>query len=233
MIMNVLLSSVAVAYESTYIFSDWEMNNFWEKVGKPQEKIFQVHTNLIMKNRFDKRVPVIVVQNKEVNAVTNKLDRKVQIYSGILPLIENDDELAFIIGHEMAHAVEVYNKGILGVWITTFNSKTYEYKSDLKSIDYMVKAGYDPISAIIFANKFLGEPLTDWGFWNTHPKGSKRLIAMYKYIYKKYPQYLSSEKTQSPYYKNFEYMYAEQLKSFQHKEQIRQQKQQAKRGADL
>ena len=48
---------------------------------------------------------------------------------------------------------------------------------------------------------------------------------MYKYIYKKYPQYLTSEKTNSPYFKNFEYMFEDELKSFHHKESIRKQKQ--------
>ena len=90
----------------------------------------------------------------------------------------------------------------------------------------MVNAGYDPISAMIMLNKYSAEPLSDWGFLNTHPKGSKRLLAMYKYIYRKYPQYLSSSKTNDAYYKNFEYMFEEELKGFRHSESVRKQKQQ-------
>ena len=67
----------------------------------------------------------------------------------------------------------------------SFNSKKYEYKADLKSVDYMVKAGYNPIYAITVGNKIFDEPLWDWGIVYSHPKGSKRLLEMYKYIYKK------------------------------------------------
>ena len=53
----------------------------------------------------------------------------------------------------------------------------------------MVKSGYNPIAGIIVGDKIFDEPLWDWGFTYTHPKGSKRLIAMYQHIYKKYPEY--------------------------------------------
>lgn len=56
----------------------------------------------------------------------------------------------------------------------------------------MVKAGYNPIAGMIVSDKIFDEPIWDWGFTSTHPKGSKRLVAMYKYIYKKYPAYLNS-----------------------------------------
>lgn len=221
--MSLLIGSCVFA-QDTFMITDIEMDNFWARTGKSQEKISQVSKNLILKNKINKRVPVIVTSNNEVNAVTNMMTRKIEIYSGILGLIDNDDELAFIIAHEMAHAVEAYD-GPCSLLINRWNSKSYEYKSDLKAIDYMVNAGYDPISGMIMLNKFSAEPLSDWGFLSTHPKGSKRLLAMYKYIYKKYPQYLSSPKTSDAYYKNFEYMFDEELKGFRHKESIRKQKQ--------
>ncbi len=67
----------------------------------------------------------------------------------------------------------------------------------------MVNAGYNPIAAIIVATKIYPEPMWDWGFTSTHPKGSKRVMAMYKYIYKKYPQFLNSDMTHNIYYRNF------------------------------
>ena len=88
----------------------------------------------------------------------------------------------------------------------------------------MVMAGYNPIAAITISNRIFQEPMWDWGFSSSHPKGSKRLIAMYKYIYKKYPQYLTSEMTQSTSYKNFEYAMTRDIKTFQQKEKNRQVK---------
>lgn len=82
----------------------------------------------------------------------------------------------------------------------------------------MVKAGYDPIAAITMGNKIFGEPIWDWGFTYTHPKGSKRLIDMYKYIYVKYPQYINSPLTKTPSYKNFEYAMSKEINAFQQKQ---------------
>ncbi|MCM1009729.1 MAG: M48 family metalloprotease [Fusobacterium sp.] len=222
MALSLLLGTGAFAND-TYIITDLNMDNFWAKTGKAQEKVTSVATRIMEQNKLNKRVPVFVVsKNNEANAVTNPMSKIIEVYSGLLTCIDNDDELAFILGHEMAHAVEAY-QGPWSIFYTFYNSKSYEYKSDLKSIDYMVTAGYDPISAIIIGNKIFGEPYWDWG--STHPKGSKRLLAMYKYIYKKYPQYFNSPKTNSAYYKNFEYTFAEELKGFRHKESVRQQKQ--------
>ncbi len=220
--IGLLLGTNVFAQDYTYVITDLDMQNFWAKTGKAQEKVSSVAQNLMMKNQFTKRAPIFVISDKSANATTDKFDRSINIHSGILNCIDNDDELAFIIGHEMAHAMVSYS-GPLSLITTTFNPKPYETQADLKSIDYMVKAGYDPIAGIIITNKISGEPMWDWGF--THPKGSKRMLAIYKHIYKKYPQYLTSVKTNNPYYKNFEYIYDEELKSFRHKESVRKQKQ--------
>ena len=107
--------------------------------------------------------------------------------------MDNDSELAFVLSHEIAHTIEAYG-GTMKYIAMTANSKKYEYKADLNGIDYMVKAGYDPIGAITISNKIFAEPVLDWGFFATHPKGSKRLLAMYKYIYVKYNYYLVPKK---------------------------------------
>ncbi len=220
--LSLLLGTGAFA-EDAYVITDLTLDNFWSKTGKAQEKVASVATRIMEQNKLNKRVPVFVVnKNNEPNAVTNPMSKVIEVYSGLLVCIDNDDELAFVLGHEMAHAVEAY-RGPWSIFSTFYNSKSYEYKSDLKSIDYMVAAGYDPISAIIIGNKIFSEPYWDWG--SSHPKGSKRLLEMYKYIYKKYPQYLTSSKTNNPYYKNFEYLFADELKGFRHKESVRRQKQ--------
>lgn len=220
----------AMADDFTYVVNDLNMDNYWSKTGKTQEKVYSVAGKIISANNFNKRVPLSVInKNNEVNANSNTFYKNITIYTGMLRHISNDDELAFILGHEMAHSMEAYG-GPVKYIATVWNSKSYEMKSDLKAIDYMVKAGYDPISAIIIGNKLFEEPMWDWGFFSTHPKGSKRLVSMYKYIYKKYPQYLNSPKTNSPYYKNFECTFADELKGFRHKEDVRQQKRSAKEG---
>jgi len=229
-IFALILGLSALADDFTYVINDLTMENYWHKTGKTQEKVYSVAGKIISANNLSKRVPLVVVnRTNDINANSNTFYKNITIYTGILRHISNDDELAFILGHEMAHSIEAYG-GPVKYLATVWNAKSYEMKADLKAIDYMVKAGYDPISAIIIGNKIFDEPMWDWGFFATHPKGSKRLVSMYKYIYKKYPQYLTSSKINSPYFKNFEYAFDDELKGFRHKEDVRQQKRVQKEG---
>lgn len=226
--MCLFFGSGAFAFDN--FTADANLHDYWAVTGKHHEKVYNVAAKLIEGNKLDKRVPLaVIVRPNTINATSNSFYKNITVYSGILYSVDNDDELAFIISHEMAHSVEAYG-GPLKLAAMYFNAKSYESKSDLKAIDYMVKAGYDPMAAIVIGNKLFDEPLWDWGFLSTHPKGSKRLLAMYKHIYKKYPAFINSPKTNSPYYKNFEYTFAEELKGFRHKESVRQQKQ-LQRGA--
>ena len=66
-------------------------------------------------------------------------------------------------------------------------SRTHEFDADTLGIDYIVKAGYNPMAAISIMNK-IGENYQD--FWVDHPSTDKRLNAMTTHIKKNYPKYL-------------------------------------------
>ena len=61
------------------------------------------------------------------------------------------------------------------------------WRYDISGIDFMVKAGYNPLAAISMMNKILDRT---WDIVSYHPSGDKRMIAAYNYIEKKYPKYL-------------------------------------------
>lgn len=210
-----------LSYESTYVSLDSEdsitMDNFWVKNGKYEEKIIKVGSKLLNDNNIDKRVPFNLVRNyKEANAYSESFGKTVYIYQGILPYIDNDDELAYVIGHEISHSLDAY--GGVPAWIAnSFNAKHYEYKSDLMAIDMMAKSGYNPVAAISCANKFMPECQWDFGFWFTHPKTSKRLMAMYKYIRVKYPWALDSPMASNIHYVNFKRAMDRDIKEFEQK----------------
>lgn len=216
-----LMISIGAASAEIYVFEDSvTMTNFWEKNGKETKKVLLVAQKIMSSNKLNKRVPVILDKSTVPNAMTNGMDRRIIVYKGLLPLIDNDDELAFILAHEMAHDMDFYG-GFLNYTAMTFNSKKYEVKADTKAVDYMVNAGYDPISAIISINKIAEEPMIDW--LASHPRGTKRMMNLYKYIYVKYPQALNSPKTSSPYYKNFLYTMNEEIQEF-HQDQLKRKK---------
>ena len=177
-----LIGSCAMA-EDVLLIKNITLNNFWDKKGLSEEKVLNVGNKILVDNKIPRRIPIFVINDSKVlNATSNAYDKKVSIYTPMFLYIDNDDELAFILSHEIAHSVEAYG-GMMKYISMTSNAKKYELKADLNGIDYMVKSGYDPIAAITIMNKIAGEPVWDWGFMSTHPKGSKRLIAMYKYIY--------------------------------------------------
>ncbi len=224
-LLGVMLIGTCSMAEEVYVIRGVNFGNFWKKKGIDEEKVLSVGQKIMLDNKIPKRVPIFVSNNKSVNASSNLYDKTVTINSGTFLYIDNDDELAFVLSHEIAHSVDAYG-GMIKYMAMKSNSKKYEQKADLNGIDYMVKAGYDPIAAITMGNKIFGEPIWDWGCTYLHPKGSKRLIEMYKYIYVKYPQYLNSPLTQTASYKNFQYSMSKDILEFQQKQKKRRMKQQ-------
>lgn len=208
-----LLSTQAFAIsDPLFVETNVTMNNYWEKTNKVNQKVMLVAQKLYTSNKINKRTPIAIKRSPNtINAMTNGYTRQITIYTGLLSCIDNDDELAYILAHEMAHDMDFYG-GYLKYIAMNANSKKYELKADTVAIDLMVAAGYNPIAAITMGNKIFAEPIFDWGFTYTHPKGSKRLLTMYKYIVIKYPQYLNSPMTQNVYYKNFEQALSKEIK---------------------
>ncbi|CDE89565.1 TPA: hypothetical protein CPT81_03290 [Candidatus Gastranaerophilales bacterium HUM_20] len=225
LLLGVLLIGSCTFAEEIVVIRGVNMDNFWKKKGIDEQKVILVGQKIMLDNKIAKRVPIWVDNKKTINAYSRTYDKIVIIHEGMFFYIDNDDELAYVLSHEIAHSVEAYG-GMMKYMAVNANSKKYEQKADLNGIDYMVKAGYDPIAAITMGNKIFAEPVCDWGFTSTHPKGSKRLMDMYKYIYVKYPHYLNSPLTKSPSYKNFEYSMAKEIREFQQKQKRRQLKQQ-------
>lgn len=194
----------------------------WERKGKYQRKINEIGFRLLNANRFARRVNFRLINVKlynmeSYNAFARYSDGRIAVYSGYLYYFDNDDELAAILAHELAHIQQLST----GPWLWKrikmhFAPQYYEYNADLKGIDYMVKAGYNPIAMLTFLNKICHEKsayykfklfIRELGFmfllpFNTHPTGSKRLLNVYNHIKTHYPRFLADEE-ENLYYINF------------------------------
>lgn len=191
--------------------------NIWHKLGIREEKVNIVGAKLLNANQINKRVVFNVNSFNSVNASAAYSNKTVSVNKGTFNYIDNDDELAAILAHEIAHEIDYYG-GFGKALAMTFNSKSYEHKADLKAIDYMVNAGYNPIAMITVMNKIGGESVWDWGILWSHPKTSSRLMKDYEYIYRKYPKYLSSDMTKNINYINWTYTAQKDINKFQQKE---------------
>lgn len=223
-----LYMSLSAGYSANYYVeneSGYTMLNFWDKrSGKYEEKVMIVGSKLLNDNKIDKRIPFIVSRDNVINANSQPWNKVVTIHKGIFPYFDNDDELAAIIAHEISHSLDAYD-GVFKWIAVKFNSKSYEYKSDLIAIDLMVGSGYNPIAFITAANKFFPEDHFDFGFWTSHPKTSKRLLAAYKYINVKYPWALKSPMTNNIQYVNFQRVADRDIREFEQKQKAKELKQ--------
>jgi predicted Zn-dependent protease len=198
----------------------------WERTGRFEQKVYEVGFKLLNENKFPKRVRFLVDdsngQQQVINASADYGNGTITIWKGLLSYIESDDELAAVLGHELGHINQYSN----GVWAWRrikmyYAPKFYEYDADIKGVDYMVKAGYNPVAMISVMNRafpeaskyrkfelFMTKALLLGLFFptyfplDTHPVSSKRLDNVYNHIQTNYPQYLNGENT-NPYFQNF------------------------------
>lgn len=215
---DVLQGSVSVQIKPYY--DNWSSNEAFNKINR-------IGTKLILANDIEENIVFVVTDATDVNASTNIHDR-IAINSGLLKYVETEDELAFVIGHEMGHVTKNHVKkslarkvvtGVTGVTGTVLSvlgmvkdsssltkagailagttvvggvankkfSRNQEIKADRESIDYLVKAGYNPLATISILNKISGNY---FDFFSSHPSGEKRIKKAYKYIEDKYPEYI-------------------------------------------
>lgn len=119
---------------------------------------------------------------------------KVVVYSGMMDEMRNEAELAFIVAHEVGHAVarhfgERTSWQFLESWGGLFPSeddasdaafgRDFEFEADRIGMTLMAKAGYDPAAAVQFWTRFSNSPAGKAGaLMNTHPDNADRIAAM-------------------------------------------------------
>ena len=94
--------------------------------------------------------------------------------------------------------------------------KKYELVADKRAVDFMVAAGYNPLALITFYNKTLAQTRYEWCHFS--PLTTKRMINIYEYIYKNYPQYLKNNSyANNIYYQNFLHNTTKEMKKLEKK----------------
>ena len=131
------------------------------KIVTPQDKALQIQLrqggNLRVK-RGDEEVALRVKpeticgytvrlsQTSTINAYAN--GRDITMTSGMMNFVTNDDELALIIGHELAHNTMGHIRKVISNIIFSLGGTRYtrpfESESDYVGMYYMVRAGYSP-----------------------------------------------------------------------------------------
>lgn len=223
-----MLSSAQVNAQAAQGFSQMTANAVKEKKlntdRRLTERVRLIGTALIAQVgafRPDARQwpwEINVFESDELNAFCMP-GGKIGVYSGIVTRLQlTDDELAAIMGHEIAHALREHSReklskqglsnilvgvasaasgvdsSLLGSGANLFmhlpNSRAMELEADIIGLELMARAGYDPRNA----PKVWEKMMTVGGkqgssFFSTHPLGEERIAEMQTYIPKVMPVY--------------------------------------------
>lgn len=179
-----------------------------EQTNRIQSRIDRIGTNLLNTNKIQKRIVFKYSEQQKKNLLsTDKAltKRQIIVYSEPYKSAQTDDEVAAMLAREISTALKSYTGawgGRISAMQVAASSKKFETVADKRAVDYMVKAGYNPLALIVYINKTCPQKRSD--FIARHNLTSKRLARIYEYITYKYPQYLNNNTyVNNPYYQNF------------------------------
>lgn len=166
-----------------------------------------------------------VFDSDEINAFCAP-GGKIGVYTGIVKKLQlTDDEIASVMGHEIAHALREHSreqasqKTISGLISSTVaaatgmpgelmdagsqmlvhlpNSRAMELESDIIGLELMARAGYNPRNASSIWKKMqqLSNGQNGPSFLSTHPAGAQRIAELDAYVPKVYPLYEAAKKS--------------------------------------
>jgi metalloendopeptidase OMA1, mitochondrial len=175
-----------------------------ERLEMQRERVERIARNLLAAMPDPPRVQFVVIPgDPSVNA--GATFGQVAVTAGMLKFVESDDELAVVLGHELAHVTEGHvTKGVIGglalnvlaiiadvkapgagqavggigqLFLNRF-TQSQEREADEVGIAYAYRAGYDPRAAVTVQEKLAVEvPQTmAAGYFDTHPSSVERAM---------------------------------------------------------
>lgn len=137
---------------------------------------------------------VVLLPNEEFNAFVNG-GSYVMVYKGLLSSVQNDDEIAAVIGHEIAHVAAnhvgrqqgyqmaslLFDRGRAGdsAFKQSF-TLAQEQQADEVGILYAALAGYDPMAATKLWSRMYAQQGQYAGMISDHPLNGDRAVSTQK-----------------------------------------------------
>jgi predicted Zn-dependent protease len=174
---------------------DSQMVEHVRRVGKRiiqavEIKPLQREINLNLRGyRFDWQFNVI--RSRQVNAFCLPAGRVV-VYTGLMRIVDNDDQLATVLAHEIAHAlahhanerITTEESGRVNWLYRQAYDRDQESEADHIGLFLMTFAGYDPDEALVFwqhmARLSRGGQLPE--ILSNHPSDQRRIEQLRKWI---------------------------------------------------
>lgn len=140
--IRVMCIAVIAAISFVVLFLSFEIAlYYYYKEKLPDEDIQKIYAKLLaVTGQSQDDMPLRIVNRNEINAYTD--GNEVVLYKGIIRYAKNEDEIAMILGHEIAH------KMLRHTHYDEFRHDSLEISVGEANADklgavYMIKAGYD------------------------------------------------------------------------------------------
>lgn len=173
-----------------------------------QQRIDDIGSKILNANSIEQKVVFVCTEQDKKSKLkieSTLTDRQVIVYQNDYKFIDSDDELAAFLSRGILYAMKSYRgafNGYLSALQIKAAPKKFEIVADKRAVDFMVKAGYNPLGLITFIQK--SEPQKRFDKVGTKNLASKRLAIIYEYIYTKYPYYLQNNTyLKNEHYQNF------------------------------
>lgn len=185
------------------------------------------HVDVFRPDAKDWAWEINVFESEQINAFCAP-GGKIGVYTGIVNKLQlTDDEIAAVMGHEIAHALREHSreqmsqKTLSGLITSTVaaatgmsgqlmnagsqmlvhlpNSRSMELESDIIGLELMARAGYDPRNASSIWKKMMQASGSKGpAFLSTHPTGTDRIQELDAYVPKVMPLYQAALQHKSP-----------------------------------
>jgi len=121
---------------------------------------------------------VTVSMSPAINAYAT--GRSVTVTSGMMNFVQSDDELALIVGHELAHNTMGHIRKIVGNYILSLGGTRYtrpfESEADYVGLYYLARAGYEMEGVEDFWRRLAKVSAKGTTRAKTHPTSSERFL---------------------------------------------------------
>ena len=114
------MKKISVIIVSLFLLS---ITSVYSQTNYDQSSIDKIGQKVLTSNKLPKEVTFKIVESDEVNAYADA-DNQIIVYTGLIKLIENDDELAGILSHEVGHIMKChcYKQTFLNLILSYFSS---------------------------------------------------------------------------------------------------------------
>lgn len=208
-ILTFVLSALAFSIASCAMAASYNTSTNWLDTTN-MKHLNTIGQNIVKANKMPATVTFKVTDNEDMNSSNTNTTQVVYIYNGDLKYVENDNELAAVVAHEIGHLVNGhYSKStLLNSAISSINpntstdtganavtilktvssnkvSKENQKEADITAVDLLMAAKYNPLALISVVYK--SDAAKTGGILASDLSYEDRIMNIYDYANYNYP----------------------------------------------